>query len=250
MDQFSSYLVGSMDMKLELFLLSLFTLPLLGNEMYGGSEVDRYDKYPFIARLIMKWDDGTQQHCTGSLIKKDQILTAKHCFYNKYGILFNHHATARFGDNSFWNLDPNQFEVDIKLLKDDFGDSDLALAKLSRDVRNITTVPVSRARVNPGNRYTAVGFGMHGYNKTDGHLRDMYLEIHSLSQNKNWIITKMGRNKAGPCAGDSGGPLLDRDDDGNLSVVATLKGHGWDCRRNRLDLEHPYGDIWSSVRVM
>ena len=250
MDQFSSYLVGSMEMKVELFLLSLFILPLLGgNEMYGGNKVKRYDKYPFIARLYMEWDDGSWGWCTGSLIKKDQILTAKHCFYNKYGNLYKH-ATATFNDNNFKNTDPNQFELDMELLKDDFGDSDLALAKLSQDVRNITPVPISRATVKPGQRYTAVGFGMNGYDKDDMHLRDMHLKIHSLSQNKNWIITKLGKNKAGPCAGDSGGPLLDRDDDGNLSVVATLKGHGWDCRKNRLDLEHPYGDIWSSVRVM
>jgi len=249
MGQFSSYLVGSMEMKLELFLLSLFILPLLGNEMHGGNKVTSYKKYPFIARLYMEWDDGSWGWCTGSLIKKDQILTAKHCFYNKYGNLYKH-ATATFNDNHFKNTDPNQFELDMELLKDDFGDSDLALAKLSQDVRNITTVPVSRATVKPGQRYTAVGFGMNGYDKDDMHLRDMHLKIHSLSQNKNWIITKLGKNKAGPCAGDSGGPLLQGDGNDNWSVVATLKGHGCDCRVNRLDLEHPYGDIWSSVRVM
>ena len=215
--------------------------------MYGGNKVN-YPMYPFIARLTMKWD-GWTGWCTGSLIEKDVILTAKHCFYRNGNLV--KHATATFYDYDFWNKHPKQFELDMELLKDDFGDSDLALGKLSRDVRNITPVPVSRATVKPGGKkYTAVGFGMHGWRQYDRHLRDTHLYIHSLSHNNNWIITKLGKNKAGPCEGDSGGPLLDRDSDGNLSVVATLKGHGWDCKNNRLDLEHPYGDIWSSVRVM
>ena len=215
--------------------------------MSGGNKV-KYPMYPFIARLTMKWD-GWTGWCTGSLIEKDVILTAKHCFYRNGNLV--KHATATFYDYDFWNKHPKQFELDMELLKDDFGDSDLALGKLSRDVRNITPVPVSRALVKPGGKkYTAVGFGMHGWRQYDRHLRDTHLYIHSLSHNNNWIITKLGKNKAGPCEGDSGGPLLDRDSDGNLSVVATLKGHGWDCKNNRLDLEHPYGDIWSSVRVM
>merc|ERR1712179_826408 len=54
--------------------------------------------------------------------------------------------------------------------------------------------------------------------------------------------TAVGENNEGPCAGDSGGPMLVWDGE-DWSVVATLKGGGFDCRTGNLISRD---DKWSS----
>ena len=96
-----------------------------------------------------------------------------------------------------------------------------------------------------GDAVMAVGYGMHGFNKNDGHLRDIDLEVSHV--NETIIGTKVGDNNEGPCSGDSGGPLLVWDRYWGWEVVATLKGEGYNCRRN---FTSSTDDEWNSVSVI
>ena len=221
-------------MKFELFCLALFVLPLLAREIFNGDKVTS-DKYPFIARLSI-----SGLLCTGSLVKNNLILTANHCFEQ------GSHGTATFNDYSAEIREENEFSVNIKLVKS--YDNDVALAKLSRSVENITPLKISNKKVNTGDIVTAVGYGMNGYGPEpenhDGHLRESALEVSYV--NKDYIGTRAGKNMRGPCEGDSGGPLLVQDGQG-WSVLAALSGGGYSCEHDRLSQS---SDKWGSVRVI
>merc|ERR1712179_73689 len=139
----------------------------------------------------------------------------------------------------------------MKYIANDY-DNDIALAKLEKRATGIKPVKISKKQVNVWDSVKAVGFGMHGWrgspNNTgvitdDGHLRHIDLNVSSVEE--NWIYTAVGENNEGPCAGDSGGPMLVWDGE-DWSVVATLKGGGFDCRTGNLISRD---DKWSSVRV-
>ena len=151
-------------------------------------------------------------------------------------------GTAKFNDPRKLKQDRGEIKRKIRFVKD-YPDSDLALAKLDKKVAGIKPVKISKKRVEPGDSVKAVGFGMHGFQKLDYHLRHIDLKVSNVIQ--DWIYISVGWNNEGPCSGDSGGPLLvwnGRD----WSVVATLVGNGYDCNTGITNGD----DMWSSVRVM
>ena len=96
-----------------------------------------------------------------------------------------------------------------------------------------------------GDILTAAGYGMSGYPKISSqYLKSIELEVVGMDpQNPEKLETTVGENNEGPCAGDSGGPLL-VNQDGQWKLVATLIGHGFDCRTNRTNGH----DMWSVMR--
>merc|ERR1712002_14340 len=234
----------SKEMKFEIFLLALSLASMLADDyIYGGPKVST-DLYPFIARLRIH---GIGNACTGSLVAEDLILTAKHCFVvdeePNRGVY--PYGTATFNDPNRDKRDPGEVTYNMKFIEN-YYDNDIALAKLEKKVTGIRPVKISKKRVNVGDSVRAVGFGRHGWSPvrviSDGHLRHIGLRVSRVEE--NWIETAVGRNKEGPCAGDSGGPMLVWDG-GEWSVVAALFGNGFSCRDGRIRGD----DLWSSVRV-
>jgi len=227
-------------MKLHLLCLAALLVPLLADDYILGGNKVTWAKYPFIARL----DIPGNGDCTGSLVKDDLILTAKHCFITEFGRQYPN-GKAIFNDYSRERREPNEFSVDMRLIHY-YPYNDLALAKLHHKVR-ITPVRISYKQVRVGDWVKVVGYGMNGPARwTDGHLRDIDLQVSRVSG--NIIETKVGPNNEGPCRGDSGGPLLVHGHQG-WEVVATLIGGGFDCQTMTIDRQYP-DDRWTSVRVI
>ena len=134
----------------------------------------------------------------------------------------------------------------MSLLVKYYHGSDLALAKLTQGVTGISPVRISEKNVTQGTSVRTVGYGMQGYNKDEGHLRDIDLKVSYVRG--NWIGTKVGKNFEGPCGGDGGAPLLVRES-GDWAVVASLQGGGYDCRTNTINSVQP-DHTWNSVRVI
>ena len=231
-------------MRVELLCFFPIFLPLhAGNEVYGGPKTS-IEIYPFISRLRIG-----RNTCTGSLLKKNLIITAHHCFFDKHGN-FMSHGTATFYDSDKKKEEKGEFTRNIKHVKS-YKNSDLALAKLTSSVKGIKPVKLNRKKFMTGSSMRTVGYGWHAPNGStpdphDGHLREIILKISFV--NETYIGTRLGKNNEGPCAGDSGAPLLVLANQ-QWSVLATLFGFGFDCRDSTIDPQHPH-DVWSRVTVI
>ena len=59
---------------------------------------------------------------------------------------------------------------------------------------------------------------------------DITINTINTTYNSPYVLeTNVGHNGADPCHGDSGGPLLLREDDNKWTLIATLLGGGFNC---------------------
>ena len=228
-------------MKLEMFCLAFLFLPILAREEIAGGPIVSPEKFPFIARLVIQKGRLGSSTCTGTLVKDNLILTARHCFKPDKKLYY-------FGTATFYDRESKEFTVKMKLVKTYVknNSSDIALARLTRKVKDITPLGFYTKKLSPGTTVKAAGYGMHGHNQNDEHLRHIDLKV--AYDNGYKIGTKIGKNNAGPCEGDSGGPLLVQGGDG-WSVAGTLIGGGYSCEDNTVSQAYP-DDVYSSVRVI
>ena len=228
------------EMKFEQLMFATLLAPLLADDYVLGPKVTT-EYYPFIARLGI-YGKGS---CTGSLVANDLILTATHCFYDEQNNKLYPDGEATFNDANADVREGGEVTYKMRFVKN-YAANDLTLAKLEKKVTGIKPVKISIKPLKRGDSVKAVGFGMHGWSGStnpDWHLRHVDLKVSWVTQ--NWIYTSVGPNMEGPCAGDSGGPLLvwNRNE---WSVVAALFGGGYDCRSGNVDGD----DLWSSLKVM
>ncbi len=181
--------------------------------------------------------------CTATLIAPNLLLTARHCVSPGTGddhVLCGDSvlgdpfpASAFFTTNDAMPRDHSAFfsAVDVRVPGQgvDTCGYDVALIILQQNVPSSISVPaVPRIdrEVQPGEKYTAVGYGLNEAGNSTGSrmvLGNLSIECQPGSCGEGVESTEF-RGETGICSGDSGGPALDKD--GKVVGVVSRGGPG------------------------
>jgi secreted trypsin-like serine protease len=235
----------------------------------GGTAVPN-GKYPFMVALLDKRRPGgalQEQFCGGTLIDKDSVLTAAHCFFSNRG---NFQPRIKLqvavGRTA---LNQNRGQLRSVPLPHRFihprynwnirGDAyDAAVLKLSRPVKGIKPIKLATARRNnlekPGHILTAAGWGV--VKPRPGpkdifpfRMRKVSVPVVSDSRAKRAYQSQglkylpslhvaAGKKGKTVCFGDSGGPLFDS---GSRTQVGITSYGAGECGRTR------YPEVYTEV---
>ncbi|MEV6643152.1 trypsin-like serine protease [Amycolatopsis sp. NPDC051371] len=171
--------------------------------------------------------------CSGSLVAPQWVVTAGHCFHDL--------KDARIGGRP-----PYTMTVTIGRLKDsDPGGhtavvvdvrqspvNDLAVAKLSAPVDDITPVELASTRPKVGEELQFAGWGSHSATVLgpSDHLKRGHFRISGIAQSTLEALPIGTRTvDNGPCPEDSGGPFFVSDDDDRTGRLVAIVNTGPPC---------------------
>jgi secreted trypsin-like serine protease len=214
----------------------------------GGSAVPD-GKHPFMVALLDKRKPGgafQEQFCGGTLIDKDRVLTAAHCFYRQ-GVYDRGIELQVVVGRTVLNQNqgqlrsvplPNRFirgqlrSVSRRFIHPRYkalASYDAAVLKLGRPVRGIQPIKLATARQNnlenPGHILRAAGWGVvrqrpGPFDAFPVRMHEASVPVVSDSRAKRSyqslglkyspsLMVAAGKKGKGVCFGDSGGPLFD-----------------------------------------
>jgi len=243
------------------------------NRIIGGAEVNPH-QYPWLVRL-----QGSHGSCTGSLISDRHILTAFHCVSeNDESKPFDHEkekdSKAYIGAHLVSvSKDDTDAEVTQVLTTPTDGfppfpkfdpknpeSHDIVLYTLTEPVKFSSKVmPVCLPKAGhgsyEGSKAMAAGWGDF---RKGPHLNSNVLRHAELTvSGNNKVLSKafgtlVEKNSEGlykdPCAGDSGGPLMWKNPDGQMEIIGVVHGGGYNC--DAAEISKGFGtkdQIWNNV---
>jgi secreted trypsin-like serine protease len=195
-------------------------------------------KYPFMVALLDKRIRGggafQQQFCGGTLIDKDSVLTAAHCFYRQ-GVYDRGIKLQVVVGRTILNQNQGQHRsvpLPHRFIHPRYkalASYDAAVLKLSRPVTGIKPIKLATARQNnlenPGHILRAAGWGV--VQQRPGPFDSFPVRMHEVSvpvvsdsrAKRSYqslglkylpsVMVAASTTEKGACQGDSGGPLFD-----------------------------------------
>lgn len=182
-----------------------------------------------VVSIEIVYEDGVKSLCSGTLIKRDLVLTAGHCFEKEPAQLIITGGDTGTGsqrvaaaDYSIHDGYDNSIDGAVK--------NDVALVSLERGLNLPTASIFASADPKVGDNIAVFGFGL-DENERTGIFKSGSMTIDSITQDNIYALyTKTSSNT---CNGDSGGPVYLRGarDDGKtitglIGVVSAGLGDG------------------------
>lgn len=228
------------------------------DRIIGGTAVVKNNRYPYIVSLL----DGKnrpilgtriRQFCVGTLVAPDVVLTAAHC-QGREGrspdfVQFNKFYTYTFFEKN--NLFAKTYKIIKQVPHPQYNarteDFDLMLLKMNEKNKRVKPVWLNRKlKLDDGDDVKAVGWGSQEEGGASSrflrHVTVQYLENEKCNSDEygykgrvlDSMICAAGDGKDA-CAGDSGGPLLSPDPNGDpiRDVQVGVVSWGIGCAREK-----------------
>jgi secreted trypsin-like serine protease len=214
----------------------------------GGTAVPN-GKYPFMVYIELHRNGKVIRACGGSLIDRDSVLTAAHCFDPPVPTK----AFLTVGATDLRQL--NQDQIRRVVFKDSYrhrrynpqknSSYDVAVLKLDRAVTGIQPIKVATANQNnletPGRKLTVAGWGVtrEGGKKSVNRMREVSIPVVADSRARRAyaplpprdtyfpsLMVAAGKGGKDTCQGDSGRPLFDSGSRTQVGITSTGVGCG------------------------
>lgn len=172
-----------------------------------------------IVALTLSAQDAGQGLCTGVLIGPRRVLTARHC-----AALLPHKVNVFVGPS----VEAHTFQTAV-LDFDSHEELDIAIARLEDAIPSDLATPLEPISAREELEVDMLAI-LAGYGLTEDDRVGVRLFVQEpIKEISTDAVIVDGRGQTGACVGDSGGPLLMRDDEGRHRIIGVLSAGSADC---------------------